>query len=133
MPFHVFCTAANSTEFVLYAKQEHQRDINVAIDSVVIHGGSGVANKKLVTPLGVHTSVPESKMEWLKEDPQFKAMVNAGYISVSDRHVNPEVAAADMVTHDQHTDACPIVPQDFSEKSNREGLTAIKPILNKAA
>lgn len=131
---HVFCTAANSTTFNKYAPHR-ANNINVVEKSVTIFGGAGVADKKnkLFTPLGVHTAVSDEDWEWLKDDYSFKQHMKAGYITVRDRNVNAEVAAADMVTRDRKTDACPMVPQEYSEKPAGEDFTALTPKLNKRA
>jgi hypothetical protein len=130
--YHVYCTAANSTEYVKY--NEHgPRGINVTERAVLIKGGAGINRKNVQTPLGVHTTVEDEDMEWLKEDFSFKQHIKNGYITVRKQKADPEVAAAEMVTHDQKTDACPIVPQDFNEKAAGKDLTAIKPKTNKAA
>jgi len=36
-----------------------------------------------------------------------------------------------MITHDQKTDACPLVPQDFNDKELGNGLTKLEPKVNK--
>jgi hypothetical protein len=129
---HIFSTMANSNEYVRYS--EHgPRGINVAERSILIKGGAGINKKNVQTPLGVHTAVEDEDMEWLKDDFSFKQHVKNGYITVRKQKVDPEVAAADMVTRDQKTDACPIVPQDFNDKAAGKDLTAIKPKVNKAA
>ena len=128
--YHVYCTAANSTEFIRY--NEHgPRGINIPEKSVVIKGGAGINKKHVMTPLGVHTAVEDDDMEWLKDDFSFKKHISNGYITVRKAEVNPEVAAANMVTHDRKSDACPIVPQDFNKAPAGDGLTAIEPKTNK--
>ncbi len=129
---HIFSTMANSNEYVKYS--EHgPRGINVAERSVLIKGGAGINKKNVQTPLGVHTMVEDEDMEWLKDDFSFKQHIKNGYITVRKQKTDPEVAAANMVTRDQKTDACPIVPQDFNEKPAGKDLTAMKPRVNKAA
>lgn len=125
--YHVFSTMANSTKYVKY-RQSPQNDINLAERSVLIKGGSGVHHKNVGTPLGVHTGVSEEDYEWLKDDPHFKQHVASGYVTVRKSEVNPEVAAAEMVTRDQKTDACPVVPEQFDADGDRE---TIKPVTNK--
>jgi hypothetical protein len=127
--FHVFNTMANSTKYVKY-RAAPQRDLNIAEREVLIAGGSGINKKHLGTTLGVHTSVSDEDMEWLKDDTNFKQHIANGYITVEKRKVNPEVAAADMVTHDRKTDACPVAPQEFKLDGDRE---TIKPVANKKA
>jgi hypothetical protein len=125
--FHVFNTMANSTRYIKYRKPLPGQH-NIADRSVLIKGGSGVNQKHLGTPLGVHTAVSDEDMEWLKDDLHFKQHQKNGYITVRKSEVNPEVAAAEMVRHDQHTDACPVVPQDFKDDDKKE---TIKPVVNK--
>jgi hypothetical protein len=118
---------ANSNEYVRYS--EHgPNGVNVAERTVLVKGGAGVNKKHLQTPLGVHTAVEDEDMEWLKDNFAFKQHMANGYIRVQKQKVDPEVAAADMVTHDRKSDACPIVPQDFKDDGAKE---AVKPVVNK--
>ncbi len=125
--YHVFSTMANANRYIKY-RQAPQKDLNIGERSVLINGGSGMNRKQISTPLGVHTSISDEDYEWLKDDLHFKQHIANGYITVRKAEVNPEVAAAEMVTHDQKTDACPIVPQDFKDDGDRE---KIKPVAGK--
>lgn len=117
--YHIFSTMANDNEYVQYS--EHgPRGVNIAERSVLIKGGSGVHQKRLGTPLGVHTAVSEENFAWLRENFSFKQHMANGYIRVEKSKLDPEVVAADMKTRDQKTDACPIVPQDFQAGADRE-------------
>jgi hypothetical protein len=132
--YHVYCTAANSTEYVKYS--EHgPNGVNIAERSVLIKGGAGINKKNLQTPLGVHTAIEDADYEWLKDDYHFKQKIRDGYISVRKSQVDPEVAAADMVTRQwkngQRTDAFPVAPMDFSDTKAGDGLTAVEPKTNK--
>ena len=125
--YHVYSTLANSNEYVRYS--EHgPRGINLAERTVLIKGGSGVHQKGIGTPLGVYNAVSAEDMEWLKDDYAFKQHIANGYITVQKHKTDPEVAAADMVTRDQKTDACPIVPQDFKQDGDKE---TVKPVAGK--
>jgi hypothetical protein len=128
--YHIYSTMANSTEYLRYS-QHNPKGVNVIQHSVLIKGGSGINRQHMQTPLGVHTGISDQDYEWLKDDPHFKQHEKNGYIKVRKAEVHPEVVAADMVTHDRKTDACPIVPEDFSGKDLGNGLTAIKPAENK--
>ncbi|OWK39543.1 hypothetical protein [Fimbriiglobus ruber] len=125
--YHIFSTMANSTKYIKY-RQAPQKDLNIAERSVLIKGGSGMHQKHLGTPLGVHTAVSDEDMDWLKDDLHFKQHMTKGYITVRKAEVNPEVAAAEMITHDPKTDACPVIPQDFKDDDKKE---TIKPMANK--
>jgi hypothetical protein len=128
--YHVYSTMSSDNEYVRYSEHGPQ-GVNIAERSVLIKGGSGANRKNFGTPLGVYTSVSDEDFEWLKEDYSFKRHMNNGYITVQKSKVDPEVAAADMTTRNQKTDACPLVPQDFSDKPAADGLTAIEPKTNK--
>src|SRR5579862_7257808 len=105
---HVYSTMACDNEYVRYSEHGPQ-GVNIAERSVLIKGGTGINKKYLQTPLGVHTAVEDEDMEWLKDNYSFNQHMKNGYIRAEKQHVNPEVAAADMVTrgwkNGQKTDA----------------------------
>lgn len=123
---HVYSTMANANRYALYRK-DSPNGINIVERSVLIKGGSGLNIKGIGTTLGAHTEVSDEDWEWLKDDFAFNQHIKTGYIRVEKRSVNPEKVAVDMVTRDQRTDACPVVPEDFSGKEIGNGLTALKP------
>lgn len=129
--YHIYSTMANSTEYLDYSRHNPQ-GVNVVQRSILIKGGTGINRQHFQTPMGVHTAISDADYEWLKNDPHFKEHEKNGYIKVRKAEVHPEVVAAEMVTHDRKTDACPIVPEDFSDKEVGSGLTAIKPVENKS-
>jgi hypothetical protein len=124
---HVYSTLANNNEYVLYTNNG-PGGVNIAERTVLIKGGHGVHKKGIGTPMGVHTTVSDDDMAWLQEDFSFKQHIKNGYIQVRKSDVNTEVAAADMVTRNQRTDACPIVPQDFKDDGDKE---TVKPVSGK--
>lgn len=128
--YHIYSTMSSDNEYVRYSEHGPQ-GVNIAERAVLIKGGSGVNRKNVGTPLGVYTSVSDEDFEWLKDDFSFNQHKRNGYITVQKSKVDPEVAAADMKTHDQRTDACPLVPQDFTDKPVADGLTALEPKTNK--
>jgi len=125
--YHVYSTLANNNEYVRYTNNG-PGGVNIAEKSILIKGGHGVHKKGIGTPMGVHTAVSDADFEWLKDDYSFKQHQKNGYISVQKSEVNTEVAAADMVTRNQKSDACPIVPQDFTDDGKKE---TVKPAENK--
>ena len=125
---HVYSTLANNNEYVHYTNNG-PGGVNIAERTVLIKGGHGIHKKGIGTAMGVHTSVSDEDFEWLKDDYSFKQHLKNGYVRVQKSEVNTEVAAADMVTRNQRTDACPIVPQDFKDDSDPE---SVKPVTGKA-
>lgn len=126
--YHVYSTLANNNEYVRYTNNG-PGGVNIAERSILIKGGHGIHKKGIGTPMGVHTTVSDDDMAWLQEDFSFNQHIKNGYIQVKKGEVNTEVAAADMVTRNQKTDACPIVPQDFKEDGDRE---TVKPATSKS-
>jgi len=80
--------------------------------SVLIKGGTGVANKHLFTPLGVVTQVSDEQLDFLKKDKNFQEHVKNGFITFDKAKVEPEVAAGKMATRDE---SAPLVPEDIKE------------------
>lgn len=129
---HIYSTLANNNEYVRYTNNG-PGGVNIAERSVLIKGGHGIHKKGIGTAMGVHTSVSDEDMAWLQEDFSFKQHMKNGYIQVKKGEVNTEVAAADMVTRDQKTDACPIVPQDFKDDGKKESVKPVEGKKSKAA
>ncbi|MDE2470687.1 MAG: hypothetical protein KGL35_18570 [Bradyrhizobium sp.] len=63
---------------------------------IVINGGAGVANDRLVTPLGVATVVSEEDAALLETNHVFKLHKKNGFIVVRPKEADPEKVAADM-------------------------------------
>lgn len=126
--YHVYSTMANNNEYVRYSTSG-PGGINLVERTVLIKGGSGINLKGFGTQLGVYNSVSDEDMEWLKNDYSFQQHMAKGYITMQKHKSDPEVVAADMVTRDQKTDACPIVPQDFKSDG---GPDNVKPVVSKS-
>lgn len=94
-------------------------DLPVALPSVFIKGGAGVANDRFVTPRGVVTTVTDADLEYLRANPVFNIHVVNGFISVSDASADADKVAADMTGRDQ---SAPIVPQDLPADAQPMGL-----------
>lgn len=107
---HIFSTLTSDQ---LYTKYEQSgNDLPRVVAQVLIKGGTGVANDRLVTPRGVATSVDDSQMAVLMDVEAFTNHVKAGFLTVSDSKEDPEKVAADMQGRDG---SAPLVPQDLPE------------------
>jgi hypothetical protein len=86
-------------------------DIPIALPSVMIRGGAGVANDRLVTPRGIATPVTEEQVEYLRQNPIFKLHEKNGFVHVSEaaEAKDADKVAADMTGRDN---SAPYVPQD---------------------
>src|ERR1700756_3894247 len=83
---HVYSTLANSQKFVRYRDNRDQvNDLPVAEVEVLIKGGTGIASKNLITPMGVHTSITQEQYEAIKDLEHFRTFVDRGFIRVEQR------------------------------------------------
>ena len=113
MSQYVFSTLANPQRFVQYASGG--ADIPVPMgDGILIAGGTGVATRNLITPLGVMTEVSDDDAAYLTKVPAFQAHVKSGYIVVQKKKSDPEQVAADMNMRDG---GAPKTPADFGDKA----------------
>lgn len=99
----IYSTLSNDNRY-----SQNVRNANGVVNSsrsVVINGGANVASLKgvLQTPKGVVTEVSDADYEWLKNEPNFKAHVKAGFLTVDEKSKsssNPEKVAKDMQASD---------------------------------
>lgn len=123
MPY-VYSTITNDTYYCEYFPSEKGAPRNVK-KKVLVKGGTGLATKHLVTPMGVVTNISDSDMDFLKSNAAFQRHMVAGFIKIDDKKVDPEVVAADMEIGDGSS---PIVPQDFATQSDENnGVINAKP------
>lgn len=108
---HVFSTITNDTYYCEYGKAP-SGNIPPLKHKVLVKGGTGIANKHLVTPYGVATQVSREDLAFLEDNESFQRHKKRGFIVVREDYVDPEVVAANMNTRDGSS---PIVPGDFKE------------------
>ena len=89
---------------------------------VSIKGGANLADKTLVTPHGVLTTIDDEQLEVLENNFLFKQHVKSGHIVVRKDKVDPEVAvAADMEKRDG---SAPVTPESLEELTGRDAIAA---------
>ena len=103
----IFSTLASDVAYTNHA--QGGGDLPIELPPVVIKGGAGVANDRLVTPRGVATRVTEEQVEYLRQNEIFKLHEKNGFVMVSESAGDPDTVAADMTGRDN---SAPIVPQD---------------------
>jgi len=79
---------------------------------VVIKGGAGVANDRLITPHGVRTEVTEEDVEYLRANSVFKRHEANGFVMISKDKQDPDLVASDMKSREPSS---PLVDPDFKE------------------
>ena len=113
--FYVYSTLSTDTRYALYgAAGDIER-------SVLIQGGAGVANDRLVTLKGVATRITAEDKELLEANGIFKIHKDNGFVKIESVKEDAEVVAADMTAKDK---SAPLTPDDFANAEN-------KPVVNK--
>lgn len=89
---------------------------------VLIKGGSGIANKNIITPYGVATEVTPDELAQLESNEQFQLHKANGYIRVESKKSETEKVVKDMTKKDK---SAPATPEDYTNSS-------VAPVVNKA-
>ena len=103
----IFSTLASDVAYTNHA--QGGADLPIELPPVLVKGGAGVMNDRIVTPRGVATEVTEEQVEYLRQNEIFKLHEKNGFVMVSDSYADPDTVAADMTGRDN---SAPIVPQD---------------------
>jgi len=106
--FYVFSKMSAGVTYNDYA--DGGADLPVIVRKVTIQGGAGIANKNLITPLGVMTEVDADDMEFLNRNGIFQQHKKNGFIAVEAQKAEVEKVVADMAGDDP---SAPMTPADF--------------------
>lgn len=107
---YVFSTLSCDQRYVNYVMGEN--DIPQPVAEVFVKGGAGVANDRIITPLGVSTRITEEEKLLLETNEHFALHRKNGYVQISETDAAPEKFAADMASRDG---SAPVVPQDVTD------------------
>lgn len=123
---YVYSTLTADNTYVIYAKGG--ADLKVREHAITIKGGTGLADKRFITPLGVATQVSDEDLKLLEANEVFKLHKDNGFIVVqeSNKQEDHEKVASDMVTRDESS---PVTPSDF-EVDDDPDSTVIKVTTN---
>jgi hypothetical protein len=108
--YYIYSTLTDAMNYTTY--RPGGADIPLVEGNVTIQGGANIPDKFLRTPQGVVTPVTEAELELLKANQVFQLHEKNGFIKISEKKVDPEVAAADMEGRDK---SAPLVDADFTE------------------
>lgn len=106
---HIFSTLANDQLYANWVPGPADTPIRGA--SILIRGGTGVANDRLITPLGVATQVTDTELAELEKNTVFLEHRRDGFIRVQTKRADPEKVASDMNLKDR---SAPLTPADFA-------------------
>lgn len=109
MTNYVYSTLANDNRYAVYVKGG--ADLPRVARTILVKGGAGVADSRLVTPRGVVTTVTDDELESLLDSKVFNRHLERGFVTVSTAKEDPEAVAADMASRDA---SAPVVPEDYT-------------------
>jgi hypothetical protein len=107
---YVFSTLANDQLYQNWL--EGGNDMPLKGHSVLIKGGTGVANDRLVTPIGVATEITDEDYAELQKNQVFIRHEKEGFITVRQKSVAVEKVTPDMNMKDK---SAPLTASDFKE------------------
>jgi len=105
---YVFSTLANDQLYTNW--HSGGADLPIKGHSVLIKGGTGVANDRLITPLGVSTEITDHDLEELQRNASFKDHEAKGFIVVKAKTAEAEKVASDMNLDDE---SAPLTEADY--------------------
>ena len=108
---YVFSTLANDQLYTNWLQGGN--DLPIKGHSVLIKGGTGVANDRLITPLGVSTEITDYDLEELKKNPSFLDHEKNGFITVRNKKAETEKVASDMNLKDE---SAPMTNSDYKDE-----------------
>ena len=108
---YVFSTLANDQLYQNYSVNVGNEPVKNT--AVFIKGGTGVATKNFITPLGVPTEITSEELEYLEKNPSFEKHKKDGFIIVQTKKAPAEKVAADMARNDK---SAPLTPSDYIDK-----------------
>lgn len=128
MPY-VYSTGTNNTEYDDYGPIDKNAGHATIKRKVTIKGGHGVASMvrgpiigETYTPVGVVTEVTDEELDFLEHNEAFQRHVQAGFLVVDRRKIDPAKHAANMNPKDG---SAPLTPADFEEGENSTKETKI--------
>ncbi len=107
---YIFSTIANDQTYVNWV--EGEGGVNTVTSETEVKGGHGVANDRLVTPLGVVTEVSDEQLAELEKNFVFQMHKKKGFLVVRAKNADPEKVVSVMNLKDP---SAPLTEADFKE------------------
>ncbi len=107
---YVFSTLATDVNYAFYSPGGG--DIPTKDRHIHIKGGTGVANDRLITPLGVMTEIDEEDIPALEGHPVFQIHMKNGFVKIEKKKADPEKVASEMNIKEP---SAPLTDADFQE------------------
>lgn len=120
---YVFSTLATDVDYVEWKPGADKGAIGSEGKTIRIKGGAGVANDRIVTPLGVCTEVDDDDVALLEQNKVFQLHKTNGHIVVQKKKADVEKVAADMNRADPSS---PKTPADYANAGDADAKPAPK-------
>lgn len=117
--FYVYSKLSNSqlyTEFVAGGA-----DLPGIAHSVHIKGGAGLADRHIITPLGVRTEVTERDVESLKNNPVFQQHEKNQFVVIEAKPFEVDKVVANM--GDKVDPSSPLTDADYADETATGGVS----------
>ena len=95
--------------------------------SVLIKGGAGVANKNIITPLGVHTEIDSEDRDMLLKNGIFNLHLESGFVTIESAKEDADLVATNLT--EGPDPSAPLTPNDY-EGADRESV-AVPQVLSR--
>lgn len=109
--YHVYSKMAGDVRYNDYIRTSET--ISKIKASVLIKGGAGVANKNIITPLGVHTEITADDRDMLLKNGIFKKHLEGGFVTIEEKKEDPDLVATNLTAGPDPS--APLTPADFDE------------------
>jgi hypothetical protein len=109
---YVVSTLTSDQAYTLFKKTDDKgKSIPRAERTVIVKGGHGVANKHLITPRGVVTSITEEQAQFLESNTNFIRHKERGFVKILKK--NPSDTATAAADLKQKDGSAPLTPSNF--------------------
>lgn len=112
--WHIYSKMTNGVNF--HDFRAGGADLPTSVGYVSIPGGTGIANKHLITPLGIHVEVTQDQMDFLNKDGHFQEFVKKGFIIVGNSFEPIEKMVSNMT--EEPDKSAPLTPADYGDESD---------------
>ena len=115
---YVLSKLTNTQVYTKYVKGIN--NMNIPQKQIEIKGGADIANKNLITPEGVITTVSDDELEILKQNPDFMRHVEKGHIKYYALNPNLEKEAGKL----EKDNSAPKTPDDYEKQGKKKPKTS---------
>jgi len=117
---YVYSTLANDQAYHGFAKND-ANDVATIERSVLIKGGAGVANDRIITPRGIRTEITEQDEAILQANKVFKLHEKNGFVLISQDDIDADQMGEMMSSDDKSRP----LTEDQAKETAPEGATVV--------